>query len=160
MLFYRIADTRFDRGYRFLGLGTRPLQDRFPDVEDILERCRPEHMHDRGDSVYLRSEKDFSRVGVTFSEGYIHTVDPEGGAERRDLVWTGVLQFRYYPDARCRKDLRPDLTDDEVAIRWWTGEATTSPNWEWIAKAAVVIEVDDQPVKVRPDSLFLNIFEN
>ncbi len=31
-LFYRIAETRFDKGYRFVGPGTRPLQDRFPEI--------------------------------------------------------------------------------------------------------------------------------
>ena len=99
-------------------------------------------------------------VGMTFSVGYIHTVNPEGEAAPRDLVWTGLLQLRYYPNTGIRRDLLTELNDDEIARKWWSGEASTSPNWEWIARAAIVIDVDDLPVKVRPDSPFLNLFDH
>ena len=156
--YYRIAKDRHSKGHVFSGSGLRPLQDRFPKVEDILERCRPKGKEDRGNSVYLKENKDFSKVGVTYGEGYIHTVDPVGEVERRDLVWTGILQKRYIKDERFQKDLRPDLTDDQVADKWWAGQASETPDWEWVASGATVVEVDDKPVTVKPDSPLLNIF--
>jgi hypothetical protein len=157
--FYRISNDKYPKGYVFRGSGKRPLQDRFPEVEDILEGRRPKDKDDRGNSVYLREDKDFSKVGVTYGEGYIHTVDPVGRVERRDLVWTGILQKRYIQDERFRKDLRPDLSDDQVADKWWAGEGSETPDWEWVAPQATVVDVEADPITVKPNSPLLNIFD-
>lgn len=157
--YYHIAKDKHAKDHVFKGCGKRPLQDRFPKVEEILERCRPKGKVDRGNCVYLRDNTDFSKAGVTYDKGYIHTVDPVGEAERRDLVWTGVLQKRYFEDERFRQDLRPGLTDDQVAGKWWAGEGSDTPNWEWVATEAAVLDVEVEPAIVRPDSPLLSIFE-
>jgi hypothetical protein len=157
--YYRIAKDKHPKGHVFRGGGERPLQDRFPDVEDILERRRPTDKDDRGKSVYLRGDRDFDRVGVTYGEGYIHAVDPVGDVERRDLVWTGILQRRYIQDERFRKKLRPHLTDDQIADKWWAGEGSETPDWEYVAPEATVVDVEDDPTKVKPNSPLLKIFD-
>jgi hypothetical protein len=156
--YYRVAENRHAKGHVFKGSGKRPLQDRFPHVEEIFERRRPKDKDDRGHSVYLKDDKDFSKVGVTYDEGYLHTVDPVGEVEQRDLVWTGILQKRYIKDSRFQKNLRPDLSDDQVADKWWAGEGSETPNWEWVTKEAVVVEVEENPVTVKPNSPLLNVF--
>ena len=156
--YYRIAEKKYPKDHVFKGSGKRPLQDRFPEVEDILERRRPKGKNGRGDSVYLKDSKDFSKVGVTYGEGYVHTVDAVGRVEQRDLGWTGVLQQRYFPDKRFRKNLLPHLTDDEVADKWWAGEASEKPEWEWVAEGATVVDVENDRVTVKPDSPLLNAF--
>jgi hypothetical protein len=157
--YYRIAREKNPKGHVFRGSGKRPLQDRFPEVEDILERRRPKGKNDRGNSIYLKEDKDFSKVGATYGQGYVHTVDPIGDVEQRDLVWIGILQKRYFPDERFRKNLQPDLTDDQVADKWWAGEGRETPNWEWVAQEVTVLDVEDDPVIVKPDSPLLNIFD-
>lgn len=154
-----MAEDKHAKGHVFGGSGKRPLQDRFPDVENILERRRPTGKRDRGHSVYLRGERDFDKVGVNYGKGYIHTVSPVGEAERRDLVWTGILQKRYIKDERFRKKLRPDLTDDQIADKWWAGEGSETPDWEWVAPQATVVDVQDYPTQVKPNSPLLNIFD-
>ena len=157
--YYHIAKDKHAKGHVFRGTGKRPLQDRFPQVEEILERRRPTGKDDRGNSVYLTEGKDFSKVGVTYGEGYVHTVDPSGEFERRDLVWPGILQKRYFEDTRFRKDLRPDLTDDQVADKWWAGEGSERPHWEWVTPRATVVGVEDNPILVKPSSPLLNIYD-
>jgi hypothetical protein len=150
--YYRIAERKYAKGHVCRGVGKSPLQDRFPAVEKILEARRPKDKCSRADSVYLNDNKDFSKVGVTYQQGYIHTVEPKGENDRRDMVWTGILQKRYIKDDRFRKDVRPDLTDDQVADKWWSGEGSETPEWEWVTKEATVVDVDDSPTPVRPRS--------
>ena len=61
--YYHIAENKHTNGHVFKGSGKRPLQDRWRDVEDIFERRRPKSKDDRGNSVYLREDKEFSKVG-------------------------------------------------------------------------------------------------
>lgn len=159
-LYYRIAETKHAKNHVFSGCGNGPLQDTFPDVEHILEKHRPAGKDDRGNSVYLREDKDFSKTGVPYNEGYIHTVHPIGEPEQRDLVWTGILQLRYITDEHIRKDLRPDLTDDQIADKWWSGEGSETPHWEWVAKKAAVVDVEDCAVTVRLEGPLLGIFDS
>jgi hypothetical protein len=58
--------------------------DHYLKVREIIKKASSE-----------RREREFSTVGVTFSEGYIHTVEPIAGAEKRDIRWIGVLQRRH-----------------------------------------------------------------
>jgi len=160
MLFYHIAKEKFEIGHRFERHGMRPLQELCPHVEDILERNRPHSMLERGSIVYLKKDKDFSQVGVWFDEGFIHTVNPVDDPVSRDLTWTGVLQGRYPRDEHIK--IRPgcNLTDDQVAEQWWKGAASEAPNWEWITNAAIVTHVEEDPVKVRPNSPLLDLLSH
>jgi len=159
MEYYHISPVQLSIGQVIGGTGKRPLQERHPVIEGILEERRPTDELDRGSSVYLRQHRDFSTVGVTYYQGYIHTVEPIGSIRRRDLVWTGILQERHARDMRFRKDRYPLLTDAEIANLWWAGEASDQPDWEFLVEKASVIEVESTPVVVKPFSPLLNIFD-
>jgi hypothetical protein len=155
--YYRIAGKRYAKGDIMKGRGKRPLEDAEPLVEDILEKQRPADCPDRGDSVYMREEREFSTVGVTFNEGYVHTVEPVGKVDKRDLAWIGVIQRRHHRNERLRKELCPELSDPQVADRYWSGEASNKPLWEWVAKEAKVVDVDSDLSRVRAKSV-LDVF--
>jgi hypothetical protein len=53
--------------------------------------------------------------------------------------------------------LLPDLTDDQVADKWWAGEASNAPVWEWVTEEAIVVDVDDNPTFVRLESSLLDL---
>ncbi len=107
----------------------------------------------------MKADKAFGAAGLTYDEGYIHAVDPLGDMERRDLVWTGILQMRHFKDPRFRRDLRPDLSDEQIADNWWAGAASEKPDWEYVAREAVVLGVDENPTRVRPSQSLLSRFD-
>ena len=74
-------------------------------------------------------------------------------------MWTGILQKRYIKDKRFRKDLRPDLTDDEVADKGWAGEGSEPRDWKWVPPEATVVDVEDDPATVKPNSPHLKIYD-
>lgn len=159
MQYYRVAKDMHPLGHVFEGGGAAPLSERFSEVEEILERRRPQEKVHRGASVFFKADKDFEQVGLNYSEGYIHTVAPIDRPERRDLTWTGILQLRSFKDERFRKDLRPDLTDDEVADKWWAGEMSATPNWEWVAERVIVVSVDLKPIRLTQKGSLLGAFD-
>lgn len=159
MQFYHISPIQLSIGQMIGGTGKRPLQERHPVTEDILGERRPTEEVDRGNSVYLRQNRDFSTVGVTYYQGYLHIVEPIGTIRRRDLVWTGILQERHARDMRFRKDRCPHLTDVEIADLWWAGEGSDQPDWEFLVEEASIMEVESTPVVVKPRSPLLNIFD-
>jgi hypothetical protein len=154
--YYRIAMKKCAPDDIMKGRGKRPLEDTEPLVEELLERHRRPSCPDRGDSVYMREEREFSTLGVTFNEGYVHTVEPIGKVDRRDLAWIGVIQCRYHRNERLRKELCPELSDAQVADKYWSGEASNKPSWEWVAKEVRVVDVDNNKSRVRPNSTFLD----
>lgn len=156
MIYKRIAQERSCVGDIMTGRGTAPLTDRFSKVEAILERNKPSNAPNRGQSVFMRDDEDFSGVGVTYSKGYVHVVEPVGSVFKRDTYWIGVLQKRYIKDRRFRNDLESTLSDDEVAKNYWTGHASAKPIWEWVAEKVKVIHAAKNPVDVKPNSPLLN----
>jgi hypothetical protein len=154
--YYRIAAKKCAIDEIMKGRGKRPLADKEPWVETILEGRRPADCPDRGDGVYMREEREFSTVGVTCDEGYVHTVEPIGKVDKRDLAWIGVIQRRHHKNERARKNEYPTLSDNDVADRYWNGEASDEPSWEWVAKEAKVVDVDIDLSRVRPKSALLD----
>ncbi|MDK1378189.1 MULTISPECIES: hypothetical protein [unclassified Sinorhizobium] len=148
----RIAREVHPVGHIFRGYGVLPLAA-YAEVEDALARNRPAASPPRSDCVYMKEDLDFSSVGVDYEEGYVHTVEPQGDVERRDIYWIGVLVKRYAKSAQMRKDIEPHLSDDEVAQRYWGGTASPSPTWEFIATEATVVGVNSTLVPVRPGSV-------
>jgi hypothetical protein len=155
-IYYRIAKTRYATGDVMKGLGERPLQSTEPSVEDILEQRRPTHCPYRGDSVYMREDRRFSRVGVPFSEGYVHEVEPIGDVYKRDLAWIGILQRRHHKNPHLQRNEHPELSDAEVADKYWAGEASDNACWEYVANEAKVVDVDKDLSPVRPNSPLLD----
>jgi hypothetical protein len=155
--YYRIAEKKNAIGDLMKGRGVRPLANTESQVEEILEARRPPDCPDRGDSIYMREEREFSTVGVTFDEGYVHKVEPLGKVDKRDLAWIGIIQRRHHKNDLLRKDVLVGLSDSDIADRYWRGEASSKPLWEWVAKEAKVIDVDDDLSRVRPKSPLLGL---
>jgi hypothetical protein len=155
--YYRISEKKYAKGDIVKGQGKRPLENKEALIEEILEQRRPADCPDRGDSVYMREEREFSTVGVCYDEGYVHKVEPVGKVDQRDLAWIGVLQLRHHKDERLRKTRYPELSDSQIADRYWSGEESEKPLWEWVAKNAKVVAVDSDLSGVRPDSPLLDI---
>jgi hypothetical protein len=42
----------------------------------------------------------------------------------------------------------------QVADKWWAGEGSEKPDWEWVAKEAAVVAVDENPATVKPNYHF------
>jgi hypothetical protein len=154
--YYRIAERKYAKDEIIRGRGKSPLEAKEPLVEEILEQRRPADCPDRGDSVYMREEREFSTVGVTYDEGYVHEVEPIGEVDKRDLAWIGVIQRRHHKNELLRKNEYPTLSDTEIADKYWSGEASDKPLWEWVATEAKVIDVDNDLSRVRPNSPLLD----
>jgi hypothetical protein len=159
--YYRMAQEKHDKGARFTGQNEYPLTSSgYEDVEKILEGRRPNNCFARSESVYMRDDRDFAKLGIPYEKGFIHEVDPLGKLEKRDLAWIGVLQGRYPKTKRYVADPCQEITDSEIADMYWSGKATENPVWEWIARDAVVVHVDELATNVRPPSPFLDVFRN
>ena len=125
-------------------------------VDPILEARRPPKSLPRKDSVYLGETEDAAKHGLRYAFGYLHTAEPLGLVERRDSRWVGELQLRHHTNrriaARARRKLA-SLSDDDIADKYWAGEASPQPNWEVAAAGAEITGlVYDDPVRVRPPS--------
>ena len=126
-------------------------------IEELLDRHRPNSSIPRSEAVYLSETVEASRHGLPYDEGYVHLVEPIGEVQRRDNYWIGQLQLRYHPNSRLArlKDKTLDhLSDEEIVIRYFAGEASPNPNWEIVARSAKVMSlVSDHPLQFRKGSL-------
>lgn len=89
--YYRVTENKHAKDEIMKGRGERPLED---NIELILDQRRPSDCPDRGDSIYMRQDRDFSPVGVPYDKDYVHQVEPIGKVDQRDLTWIRVLQLR------------------------------------------------------------------
>ena len=105
----------------------------------------------------MREEREFSTVGVPYDESYVHKVEPIGKVYKRDLAWIGVIQRRHHRNERLRKNDYPKLSDAQVVDKYWSGEASEKPRWEWVAREAKVIDMDKDLSPVRPNSPLLDV---
>lgn len=123
----RIAEQRNSEGHIFGATGVFPLWAEAAEVEDCLERNRTALCLRRDSCVYMRADRDFSWMGLTYREGYVHQVVPKGPVEQRDVTWIGYLQLLLNPNPRIRavseqqRMSRHGLTNDELAQRYWAG---------------------------------------
>ena len=131
------------------GSGVSPLENTEPHIEKILEDQRPLNCLHRNDCVYMRQNRQFNKAGLTYDNGYIHTVSPCGNVEKRDMGWIGILQQRHHKNDDIRKNRCPNLSDSEIASNYWSGTQTDTPSWEWVTKSARVMKVDADCSPVR-----------
>ncbi len=144
----RIAEQQNSEGHIFGATGLFPLGTEAAEVEDCLERNRPAPCLRRNSCVYMREDRDFSRMGLTYREGYVHQVVPKGPVEQRDVTWIGYLQLLLNRNPRIRvvseqhRMSRHGLTNDELAQRYWAGTYSSTPSIEHVAAQAEVVQVD------------------
>jgi hypothetical protein len=152
----RIEKQQKPIGHIFGPTGVFPLGAETPEVEECLERNRPAHCLRRDNCVYMREDRDFSRMGLSYAEGYVHQINPIGPVEQRDVTWIGYLQLLLNRNPRIRavseeqRMARHGLTNDELAQRYWQGMVSSTPNLEQVTSQAEVVEVDSFLSSVKP----------
>ncbi|WP_047454636.1 hypothetical protein [Rhizobium rhizogenes] len=152
----RMAKQPEPKGFIFGATGVFPLKADSPEVEKCLERNRPTRCLRRDSCVYMREDRDFSRMGLSYSEGYVHQVEPTGPVEQRDVTWIGYLQLLLNCNATIQKVSeeqrmsRHGFTNDELAQRYWEGAVSPEPNFEHVTSQAKVVEIDNFLSPVKP----------
>jgi hypothetical protein len=111
------------------------------EVKKILDARKLSTSIPLSDAIYLSESDDGSKHGLPHGLYYVHYVEPVGPVERRDNGWIGELQARHSRFESTQKLRLPelkDLSDDEVADRYWRGDASPRKNWEFVTRQAVV----------------------
>jgi hypothetical protein len=112
-------------------------------VENILEQCRPQNCMPRERCVYMVGGDEPDPADAVERAGgfstYMYRVAPQGPVERNDVFWWGELcSWAYeYMDGdkeRAIAEMKP------IAEKYWAGEASHRPLWEYRSKSFVVIE--------------------
>ena len=130
--------------------GPPALHNNYPKVEEILERNRPASCVPRGESVNMRPDRDFKAMGIDqFDQGYVHQVEPIHPVAVRDIAWIGALQVRYPKPGLVLPEKYPDVSDDELAQRYWREQLSEKPKTEYATRSAKVLSVEDKLTRVN-----------
>ena len=150
----RIEEARRPVGGIIERLGPPPLERDYPTVEYILESRRPVRCLPRSESVNMREDRDFSKMGIdAFRWGYVHQLEPISSVEGRDVEWIGALQVRHPKAGLKLPDKYDGISDDELADRYWCGTLSKNPSVEYVTKAAKVVSVEEHLSPVRISGL-------
>jgi hypothetical protein len=131
-----------------------------PDVEAILARHRKDGQIDRAEAVYFAETPEFSALGITYDEGFIHIVEPVGETQRRDQAWLGELQLRHHKNhelirrlsapVRVRRKEFDGVSDQVLCENYFSGVLSSNPVIEVVATGATVAGYHlETPVRVR-----------
>lgn len=141
--FFHMSSNAYSAGEVIRGNGRDKVD---PHIEDELEARRPDNALSRRDAVYCLESTDFTICGVV-SPGYIYRVEPSGASQRRDFAWIGEMQkallrmkYPQYAEMKKYPEWNADLIE-KCCSRYWSGEATQSPSWEFLMPSCTVIEV-------------------
>ena len=123
-------------------------------VEEILSNVRPNNCIGRESSIFMSASRDACKKGLIFDEGYLHVVEPIGRVEKRDINWIKELQLRHHRNSIFHKKVDPalkNISDEEIANRYWQGISSAVAEWEYVSAAARVIElVSESPITIHP----------
>jgi hypothetical protein len=122
------------------------------EVEEILARRRPDGSIARSNAVYLSETEKVSQFGLKYDRGYMHTVEPNGVVQKRDTKWVSELQMRHHANARIARladQKLADFSDEDIADKYYAGEASSNPVWEFLAEGAIVEAVSERPTQIR-----------
>jgi hypothetical protein len=104
--------------------------------DEALERYRPVAALARGDAVFMCDDpQDCDNCGAHCE--WLFRVEPVGRVERHDLAWATAIDLVLSEGA---DDGHPDVV--EHARRYWAGEASADPVWEYLAATARVVQVE------------------
>lgn len=147
-----------------LSIGTRLYSGGSPMIKDQvsmkLEEARPPVGHwPRHKSIYMVAEPIFTRLGVTYDEGFVHIIAAANVYGPYDIFWIGVLQYRLDDSlsARVRNGLRhrynkfDDLSVAQLALNYWSGIPSDDCRWEYATDAAEVLACSEDPISLKGD---------
>lgn len=103
----------------------------------ILEDARPASMRAHRDAVFACADpQDCDNAGAQCE--WLYEIRPEGPVEQHDLAWASEI------DKLVGNGWSPD--DPAVvalAARYWSGEASPDPVWEYLGASATVLSVEE-----------------
>jgi hypothetical protein len=141
--FFHMSANIYTAGDEIRGNGRDKVDAR---IEDELEARRPDDALSRRDAVYCLESTDFTVCGVV-EPGYIYRVEPSGEPQRRDFAWIGEMQkallrikYPQYKEMNKYPDWNADLIE-KCCSGYWSGAATQTPGWEFLAPSCTVVEV-------------------
>lgn len=102
----------------------------------ILEDLRPAGMRAHRDAVFAcDNPQDCDNAGAHCE--WLFAIEPEGVVERHDLAWATDID-RLVGDGWPADD--PAIA--ELGRRYWSGEASPDPVWEYLCARATIISVE------------------
>lgn len=102
----------------------------------ILENLRPAHLLAHRDAVFMCMEaQDCDNAGAHCE--WLFGVKAQGKVERHDMEWATEI-YRLISDGWPLTD--PRIV--ELARRYWYGEASDAPTWEYLTPAANIMSVE------------------
>lgn len=102
----------------------------------ILEDLRPSDMLAHRDAVFMCDDPQECDNAGAYCE-WLFEVRPDGDVQRHDMEWATTIDSMV-SDGWPVDDAR--IT--ELARRYWHGEASTLPTWEYLVPAATVMSVE------------------
>lgn len=105
------------------------------DFYSILEKYRPENMISHRDAVFMcDNDDDLDAVGG--ATDYVLTLVALDKVERHDINWSSAISMA----------LDQNMSDEEIAEfarKYWSGEPSDDPLWEYLTRSAKVQHVEE-----------------
>lgn len=138
----------FHRSTKPLDVGTilRPtgLLNNDAEIELVFEDARPPGLLSRFSAVFMTGDVRSRLNGVHGI--YVYRVVPSGLVEVHDNTWFGevqkaALKRKHASDLLARyPEWKPEVLGT-FAERYWSGAASSVPNWEYLASSAEVLNL-------------------
>lgn len=129
-------------------LRPRGLLNNDLEIERMFEDARPARLLSRFNAVFMTADVRSRLNGV--HGNHIYRVAPAGLIGMHDNVWYGEVQKaglkrkHNSPLLAGYPEWKPDVLAAFVQ-RYWSGEPSTAPNWEYLASSAEVLNLVEGP---------------
>lgn len=146
--YFHFSDVEFDVGKELLPSGKFCIS---PEIEKILENCKPEKSISRKDAVFLSEDQNFSGYGFGNKAGYIYQVEVSDGTDawRVDATWVSIIQHKelvqkYDHPSESKYEDYLSLSNEELASKYWECLPTNTPNWEVLVSQARITNIESR----------------
>ena len=126
--YFRMMRTKKPVGFRLKPKGGPHID---PQIEAMLEKYRKDGQISRAEAVYFAETPEFSSLGISYDEGFIHVVETPGEPQRRDQAWLRELQLRHHKNRELVRRLPPqtkaarkefkDMSDQTLCESYFSG---------------------------------------
>lgn len=109
------------------------------DFLNVLEHFRPTHMLSHHQAVVMHASVEDLENSSGDEWLYELNVAPESTVQRHDLNWANEIATLI----AAREPGTSEAIFQSAALKYWSGEASHHPIWEYLAAQAVVVAVHD-----------------
>lgn len=133
------AAVRFEVGQCIDALPDYAARFGHRDFLDALERYRPAGMLGHHNGVVMHASPD--DLDNSGGGEWLHELQPLPGAalQRHDAAWANQLATLLADEASCCDERLIRVAAD----KYWRGEASDDPQWEYLAARVIVVAVQD-----------------